>query len=1228
MRNCLLITVLLLQAYLLPAQQPARNTYALVIGIADYGNGVPDLQYANRDASAFAAFLQSASGGVVPAEHIRLLEDSAATTAAVYNGLDWLIQTSKTDDLVYIYFSGHGDIENITVHNNGFLLCHNTPPYNYTLTALSVLHLNDIANTLSAKNKANVVVITDACHSGKMLSGGQNRGPFLSGLMGRETVKRETRIISCAPDELSQESINWGGGRGIFSYYLVKGLTGLADAGGDGRVTTEEIKTYLSSSFARDVVLKNENLKQTPVISGPQEFVLSNTDEKAVQQIKEKDAANPPPPVTMAPPVIMEEEITASPQEYFFQLLKKQNLEKITDSLSLYEQPVNKVSFLMIVKIKELFITQTKEQTINDLRPETDSLRYRQINPWSEEAITSFINKKTDKRISAGLAKINELEKLLQEDPLLLKRFNSELAVAFDDRGQQVIDQYLAGDEAELERRRYYNINSRGYDIYPKMFSLAMKLAPGNEYLYKMLEVKKYYFSGVAARLKIPLTPPAQQKQLAATAMAAQKKALSLDEHAACVYNELGMLYSAKRAYRQAEQYFLEAARTSPGWAIPQANLAGVYAITKKLKEGLAAGKMADSLQRGLQVTTINTGLVYEQTGNLLFAEEYYREAININQRHYYPFDRLGLLYNHTTQFALADSFYYEGELRKKGFHFEHSEPILVFPPPVDPQMPLFLCNLDTASIRPNDMMGLFCWGVQEYYKGKYHNAQRILKKVVALDNEHPLVYHYLGKIFYDQRQWEEAEIMFRHAIRFYRDRAAFTRYFDAAPKEFGYDHACFEKFFNQSYYEQDEDFAFTGNMYEAWEHYEEALAAYRKITDLSPLGTAGYIKLCRLLEKLGRYAEAEEALKSMNSFKKIPLGASTAYGVSPAARTDMELNTFYRRRIEQFPNDAGWNQKLAFLMYRHAARPASRKYLDSIIYFPLPGKEIHVDEHLYPQINATPETSLADKNVTGNPDNFILYPITFFSGKEKLPGTNELFILSSFINTPRKDAITFLSKLAELSEDSATLADAWYKIADVYVWAGSIKQALPYYGKSLEMAPGNANTRLHIANLGREAFQNRMALEQMGYLYNQQQINFSTRLLLAEAYIYAGQFDKGKKVLTEAIQIHPYHLPATDELKGTLEMLSGKPKQALPFYRKLWETNPKDSIALYNMARAYAKTGSKDAAWKWLKAALENGFNYSFVLKYDPALAALRNSPRWDALLKPFRFKEYKAAN
>ena len=51
--------------------------------------------------------------------------------------------------------------------------------------------------------------------------------------------------------EQSFESPEWGGGHGIFTYYVVKGLEGSADENRDGIVTADELAEYVHTEVRR-----------------------------------------------------------------------------------------------------------------------------------------------------------------------------------------------------------------------------------------------------------------------------------------------------------------------------------------------------------------------------------------------------------------------------------------------------------------------------------------------------------------------------------------------------------------------------------------------------------------------------------------------------------------------------------------------------------------------------------------------------------------------------------------------------------------------------------------------------------------------------------------------------------------------------------------------------------------------------------------------------------------
>jgi tetratricopeptide (TPR) repeat protein len=216
---------------------------ALVVGIADYENDSIDLYFASRDAEIFALFLTTEMGGQLDADKIILLTDSLATKGAIRMGLRWLLKESQAGDRAIVYFSGHGDVERETTAKRGYLLAYDTPPNNYPDNAIQVDFLNDVLNTLTAKG-VQTLLVTDACRSGN-LAGQDAKGTMLANQALLETGADVTKLLSCAPAEESIESPNFGGGRGVFSYFLIKGLTGEADRNKDQVVDVGEIDLYL-----------------------------------------------------------------------------------------------------------------------------------------------------------------------------------------------------------------------------------------------------------------------------------------------------------------------------------------------------------------------------------------------------------------------------------------------------------------------------------------------------------------------------------------------------------------------------------------------------------------------------------------------------------------------------------------------------------------------------------------------------------------------------------------------------------------------------------------------------------------------------------------------------------------------------------------------------------------------------------------------------------------------
>ncbi|MBK9110021.1 MAG: caspase family protein [Saprospiraceae bacterium] len=240
------------------------------------------MQYAHRDAFAFEKWLKSASGGHVPKENIKVLLNDGATLAQFGAALDWLLEICKTDDQAIIYFSGHGDVETRTRFQPGFLLCWDAPPKVYTAGgAYGLFYLQDLISTLSIDRSVRVIVISDACHSGK-LAGSNIGGPQATAQSLSQQYANEIKILSCQPDEVSIEGVSWGGGRGVFSYHLVEGLTGLADSNLDRNVSLSELDRYLE----KWVIEETQPHRQTPVIVGNRQSIVALVNDSSLVALR------------------------------------------------------------------------------------------------------------------------------------------------------------------------------------------------------------------------------------------------------------------------------------------------------------------------------------------------------------------------------------------------------------------------------------------------------------------------------------------------------------------------------------------------------------------------------------------------------------------------------------------------------------------------------------------------------------------------------------------------------------------------------------------------------------------------------------------------------------------------------------------------------------------------------------------------------------------------------
>lgn len=261
------------------------KTLAVIVGISDYQDeNIPDLRFAHRDAELFAEYLRSKEGGAVPASNITLLTNEDATSGKFISALYGLLEDCKEGDQIIIYFSGHGDVESSTISQPGFLLCWDAPSRIYMSGGtFGLAYFQEIISTIASKTQSQVMVVTDACRAGK-LAGSEIGGAQATAAHLAKQYANEIKILSCQPNEYALESETWGGGRGVFSYYFLRGIRGLADQNEDNIVTLTEISRYLEDMVTPAV----DPHSQIPMVVGNRKAKISNVDLDVLSTLKEQ----------------------------------------------------------------------------------------------------------------------------------------------------------------------------------------------------------------------------------------------------------------------------------------------------------------------------------------------------------------------------------------------------------------------------------------------------------------------------------------------------------------------------------------------------------------------------------------------------------------------------------------------------------------------------------------------------------------------------------------------------------------------------------------------------------------------------------------------------------------------------------------------------------------------------------------------------------------------------
>jgi hypothetical protein len=234
-----------------PRQEGRRGTaYLFAIGINGYSNPEFNLTYAVPDADDFVAEMKRQQLALDRVADIKVisLKDADATKANIVSALHDLTAKVGPDDVLVIYYAGHG-----TAQQNNFYLIPHDLGYDGSRAELGAEALQSILEhsisdselgaAVEGLDARQLVMVIDACNSGQALETTDKRlGPMNSKGLAQLAYEKGMYILTAAQsDQAAKEATRLG--HGFLTYALVEeGLKTPAadDSPKDGQVLLRE----------------------------------------------------------------------------------------------------------------------------------------------------------------------------------------------------------------------------------------------------------------------------------------------------------------------------------------------------------------------------------------------------------------------------------------------------------------------------------------------------------------------------------------------------------------------------------------------------------------------------------------------------------------------------------------------------------------------------------------------------------------------------------------------------------------------------------------------------------------------------------------------------------------------------------------------------------------------------------------------------------------------------
>lgn len=766
--------------------------YALVVGVSTYKYLKP-LSYADADAELFADFLLSKAGGSIKKENLVVLKNDSAKSGDFWSKFSMIYSKIKKGDRFIIYFAGHGDAAAEGI-NEYYLLLQDcfpgTDPSSYLAGghAIDIEKLKNRIEKMTVKG-AEVLLILDACRTNELVSGhAADRFNRVA-----EVKMGEIMMYATGRGQVSIESSAIGNGHGLFTFYLIEGLSGAADKEtGDknGEVTLRELKYWIETKVP--AIAQRFSKSQEPFICCDEnnKTVIVKTDSAFFEQWQiAKTTSDFSGSLAInrfrsAQGTVLSDTGVIRIYNRFNTAVKNLNLwGGNTSAAALYDSmllvyPNHAITEEAGYNLAAQFMNFAQEKIALYLAAKDEGIITQTVNPETQEAGNEIVNRQLKRQLKISNVNWGETAGMYEKAISILQKSDSSVVSSMTPnlyflKARNLVFGSAADKKQALSyayRAYNYNRNS-AYILHTLGLSLsennkydsaliiekrALELAPNWSYVLYAIglnfyELKKNDSAIVYLREAIRINPKSElpysgmgivfeDMNKTDSSLLYYKEAIRINPKYEFQYNNLGVLFAKLNQFDSAVFYYKQALRLNPNYEFAISNMAIAFEKWKKFDSAIVYYRKANQFDPNNEKLFTNLARIYLNGLNKNdSAIYYYKEAIKINPA------------NTVLPLKLSNAYYRQGNYffvtRKKA----------------DSAVQYYKQAIE---LNPNSEMLRYLYCGRAYYSiPKYDSALIYFKEGLRRNPDSLTLCLYIGKTYKDMKQFDSAVHYFNMAI-------------------------------------------------------------------------------------------------------------------------------------------------------------------------------------------------------------------------------------------------------------------------------------------------------------------------------------------------------------------------------------------------------------------------------------------------------------------------------